>query len=75
MAGAICFLRYGLPINSSDLAWRLLKEKSTLLVPGDQFGMDRYIRIGLGHAGAYLADALVRIDDLLRELTVERSRA
>src|SRR5439155_1424251 len=25
VAGAICFLRYGLPINSSDLAWRLLK--------------------------------------------------
>src|SRR5256886_664094 len=44
VAGAICFLRYGLPINSSDLAWRLLKEKSTLIVAGDQFGMDGYIR-------------------------------
>jgi len=75
VAGAICFLRYALRIDSSDLAWRLLKEKSTLLVPGDQFGMDRYIRIGLGHAGTYLADALVRIDALLQELTDEKSRA
>jgi len=75
VAGAFCFLRYGLRINSSDLAWRLLKEKSTLLVPGDQFGMDRYIRIGLGHAGAYLSAGLARIESLLRELTVEKGRA
>src|SRR5207245_1389848 len=33
-AGAICFLRYALRINSTELAWRLLKEKSTLIVPG-----------------------------------------
>lgn len=75
VAGAICFLRYGIPINSSDLAWRLLREKSTLLVPGDQFGMDGYIRIGLGHAGGYLSEALARIDALLRDLIVEKGRA
>lgn len=74
-AGAICFLRYRLRINSSDLALRLLKEKSILLVPGDQFGMDGYIRIGLGHSGAYLADALARIDALLPDLIVEKGRA
>ncbi|MGI0149662.1 MAG: aminotransferase class I/II-fold pyridoxal phosphate-dependent enzyme, partial [Thermoplasmata archaeon] len=74
-AGAICFLRYGLPINSSDLAWRLLKEKSTLLVPGDHFGMDGYIRLGMGHAGAYLSGGLARIDALLRELASEKGPA
>src|SRR5947209_15177510 len=70
--GAICFLRYGLPINSSDLAWRLLKEKSTLIVPGDQFGMDGYIRIGMGHAGPYLSEGLGRIDGVLRALAAEK---
>src|SRR5205807_1770877 len=71
IAGAICFLRYSLRINSSDLAWRLLKEKSTLIVPGDQFGMDGYIRIGMGHAGTYLSEALGRVDETLRELAAE----
>ena len=73
VAGAICLLRYGLRINSSDLAWRLLKEKSTLIVPGDQFGMDGYIRIGMGHAGPYLSEGLGRIDGLLRALAAEKS--
>ncbi len=73
-AGAICFLRYSLRINSSDLAWRLLKEKSTLIVPGDHFGMDGYIRIGMGDASAYLTQGLERIDALLRELRAEKGK-
>jgi len=67
-AGAICYLRYGLPVNSSELAWRLLKEKSTLIVPGDHFGMDGYMRIGMGDAQATFTGGLDRIDELLREL-------
>jgi len=74
-AGAICFLRYALRINSSDLAWRLLKEKSTLIVPGDHFEMDGYIRIGMGDAPAYLTQGLERIDALLRELRAEKGKA
>lgn len=74
-AGAICFLRYALRINSSDLAWRLLKEKSTLIVPGDHFGMDGYIRIGMGDAAGYLTQGLARIDALLRELRAEKRKA
>lgn len=72
MAGAICFIRYGFPINSSDLAWRLLKEKSVLLVPGDQFEMDGFIRIGMGHAGTYLSEGLGRIDELFEGLVKEK---
>ncbi|TLZ46190.1 MAG: aminotransferase class I/II-fold pyridoxal phosphate-dependent enzyme, partial [Methanobacteriota archaeon] len=71
-AGAICFIRYGWRVNSSDLAWRLLKEKSVLLVPGDQFGMDGFIRIGMGHSGTYLSDGLARIDALFEELVEEK---
>lgn len=67
-AGAIWYLRYHLGINSSDLAWRLLKEKSTLIVPGDHFGMDGYLRIGMGDKKDYLLAGLERIGALLREL-------
>jgi len=74
-AGAICLLRYALRINSSELAWRLLKEKSTLIVPGDHFGMDGYIRIGMGDAQAYLTQGLERIDALLREIRAEKGKA
>ncbi len=70
-AGAICFLRYALRINSSELARRLLKEKSTLIVPGDHFGMDGFIRIGMGNAHGYLTKGLARIDALLRDLKAE----
>src|SRR6266581_1501171 len=71
-AGAICYLRYALDINSSDLAERLLKQKSTLIVPGDHFGMDGYVRIGMGDAKSYVSGGLRRIDELLRELKAGR---
>ena len=74
-AGAICFLRYALRINSTELAWRLLKEKSTLIVPGDHFGMDGFIRIGMGDAQAYLTKGLERIDALIREIRTEKGKS
>jgi hypothetical protein len=74
-AGAICYIRYGLGINSSDLAERLRTQKSVLIVPGDQFGMDGYIRIGMGDATAYLTSGLDSIDELLRELSAQRVKA
>jgi aspartate/methionine/tyrosine aminotransferase len=73
-AGAICYLRYALKINSSDLVERLRKEKSVLLVPGDMFGMDGYVRIGIGPPTEYLIAGLDRFDDLLRELKGGRGR-
>jgi aspartate/methionine/tyrosine aminotransferase len=45
---AITFVRYQLDINSSQLAERLRREKSVLIVPGDHFGMDHYLRISFG---------------------------
>ncbi len=71
-AGAICYLRYALAINSSEFAQRLRKEKSTLIVPGDHFRMDGYVRIGMGDATGSLKGGLDRIDELLRELKAGR---
>jgi len=67
-AGAICYIRYSLDINSSKLAERLRKEKSVLVIPGDQFGMDGYIRIGTGPPRDYMIGGLNRIDELLKEI-------
>jgi aspartate/methionine/tyrosine aminotransferase len=67
-AGAICYMRYSLDINSTVLAERLRKEKSVLVIPGDQFGMDGYIRIGTGPPKDYMLGGLNRIDELLSEL-------
>ena len=72
-AGAICFLRYTLKVNSTDLAERLRKEKSVLIVPGDMFGMDGYVRIGIGPPTDYLLAALNRFDELLRSMKGEAS--
>jgi len=67
-AGAICYIKYDMKINSVVLAERLRKEKSVLIVPGDHFGMDGYIRIGTGPPKEYLHGGLDRVDELLREL-------
>lgn len=60
-AGAICYLRYATRENSSALAERLRVEEDVLVVPGDHFGMDHYLRIGYGPPADELEEALARI--------------
>ena len=67
-AGAIVYVRYHDAINSTALVDRLRIEKSVLIVPGDHFGMDGYLRIGFGSETRYLRDGLDRLDHLLRSL-------
>ncbi len=67
-AGAIVFARYNLPIGSRALAEKLRVERSVLIVPGDQFGVGRHIRIGFGSDAGYLKAGLARIDTALGEL-------
>jgi aspartate/methionine/tyrosine aminotransferase len=64
-AGAIVYVRYHHPINSTDLVNRLREQKSVLIVPGDHFGMDGYLRIGFGDDVDYLRSGLNRLDELL----------
>lgn len=68
-AGAIAYLRYSIGINSTVLVEKLLHEKSTLIVPGDHFGMDRYLRIGYGAPADYLQKGLDRIHSTLTEIS------
>ena len=74
-AGAIVYVRYHDAINSVDLVDRLRIEKSVLVVPGDHFGMDGYLRIGFGSETRYLRDGLDRLADLLRSLPGATARA
>jgi aspartate/methionine/tyrosine aminotransferase len=67
-AAAIAFARYRIPINSTELVNRLKDEKSVLIVPGDHFGLDGYLRISYGLPHDYLRDGLERIQSLLAEL-------
>ncbi len=65
-AGAICFARYGLKAGSTELVERLIREKSVLLVPGDHFETDGYLRFGYGPEAGYLRRALARVDETLK---------
>ncbi len=67
-AGAIAFIKYHFKINSTELANRLREEKSVLIVPGDHFKIDGYIRIGYGPETPYLRAGLSLIDELLTKL-------
>jgi aspartate/methionine/tyrosine aminotransferase len=64
-AGAIAFIRYEHPVNSTVLADRLRTEQSVLVVPGDHFEMDRYLRVGFGSDPSHLTSALDRIASVL----------
>lgn len=67
-AGAILFAHYSLPINSTELVEKLIREKSVLLVPGDHFEVDHYLRFGYGPEETYLLTALGRVEEALKEL-------
>ena len=67
-AAAIAFVRYRLDINSTELAERLIREKSVLIVPGDHFGMDKFIRISYGLPQDYLTEGLDRIQQLVAKI-------
>jgi aspartate/methionine/tyrosine aminotransferase len=67
-AAAIAFVQYHLDVNSTDLVSRLMRQKSVLIVPGDHFGLDRYLRISYGLPRPYLEAGLDRIHELIVEL-------
>lgn len=67
-AGAIVMVRYHHGINSTMLAERLRTERSVLIVPGDHFEMDGYVRIGFGSDPAHLTGALELVGEVLDEI-------
>ena len=64
-AGAIAFVRYAYDIGSTALAERIRDDQSVLIVPGDHFEMDGYLRIGFGCDPELLIGALDRAGDVI----------
>ena len=67
-AGGMAFIKYKLPINSTELSDWLRKEYSVFVVPGDCYGMDGYIRIGIGERYEVLKEGL----EIMKNALVER---
>lgn len=70
-AGAIAYLRYNMDVSSTELITRLREEKSVLVVPGDHFGMDHYVRIGFGYDRENLTKGLELFSELLQTIRSE----
>lgn len=67
-AGGMAFIRYTFGMNSTEFATRLRDEKSVFVIAGDCFGLDGYIRIGIGAESDYLRAGLRRIGDFVATL-------
>jgi hypothetical protein len=67
-AGAISLLQYSFKMNSTKFANLLRRKKSVLIVPGDHFLMDGYLRIGFGGRLDHIKAGLRRLEALLREI-------
>jgi aspartate/methionine/tyrosine aminotransferase len=60
-AGAIAWVRYREAARSMAVAEKLRAEQDVLVVPGEHFAMDGYVRLGFGLAAADLEAALERV--------------
>lgn len=66
-AGAIAWLGLRKKWNASQVAEELRAKKGVLLVPGEQFAMPGYLRIGFGEGRGKLGIALGRFDEWIAE--------
>lgn len=66
-AGGMAFMKYHLDINSTELSDWLRKQESVFIVPGDCYGMDGYIRIGVGERSDYLLQGLAKVQQAINE--------
>lgn len=74
-AGAICTVRYHLPVASETLFNRFRREQSVLVTPGAHFGIGKYLRIGFGYDRERTAAGLARLDRPLLQLKALASKA
>jgi len=67
-AGGMAFVGYKMNINSTDLAHKLRIDQSVLIVPGDCYGMDKYLRFGIGSPSDYLSQGLNLVSECIQQL-------
>ncbi|HVB36609.1 MAG TPA: aminotransferase class I/II-fold pyridoxal phosphate-dependent enzyme [Candidatus Acidoferrales bacterium] len=66
-AGAIAWIGLRMKWNSAQVAEELRAQKSVLLVPGEQFAMPAYLRVGFGEDAGKLRKALGRVDEWIAQ--------
>jgi aspartate/methionine/tyrosine aminotransferase len=66
--GFTVFPRYKNRLGSSKFAERLLKEEGVMVAPGDQFGVERHLRINIGTRGDTFSRGLERIGRFMRRI-------
>ncbi len=66
-AGGMAFMKYRLNVNSTELSTWLREQESVFIVPGDCYGMDGYIRIGVGERTSYLIEGLTKMSKAIKE--------
>ncbi len=64
-AGSVGFLKYNIEMPSEELCLKLIKEKSTFLIPGSCFEMEGFLRIGFGNNTNTLITGLERFKKFL----------
>jgi len=67
-AGAIVWAKYRSTVPSAELAETLRVQHDVLIVPGDQFGMDGYIRLGFGSPVHEVMEALELVGRAFRQV-------
>jgi aspartate/methionine/tyrosine aminotransferase len=70
-AGGIAWLGYNRGWSADVVVEELRKRKDVLLVPGTQFGMDQFLRIGFAGAAGQLTAGLAKLGELLTEFDRE----
>jgi aspartate/methionine/tyrosine aminotransferase len=71
-AGGMAFIRYEMDMNSTELSDALRTQKGVFIVPGDSYGMDSFIRIGIGSKKEYLLKGLNLIARGIKEFMTEK---
>ena len=66
-AGGMLFVKYNLPINSTELSNWLRIEKGVFILAGDVYGIDKHFRIGIGAEKEYLLKGYSLLTDALKE--------
>ncbi len=66
-AGSVAFMKHHMDMNASEICLKLIKEKSTFLVPGDCFERPDHIRIGYGNNRKLMVDGLEQVSDFLEK--------
>ena len=69
VAGAMLYIKYADERPSVELAQHLLEEKSVLVVPGNHYDMEGWIRVGFGGDQRQLRAGLERVSEVFSDHT------